>query len=275
MYQEYFDLREKAFGNTPDPKFLFPSKQHQEALARLEYVLEECGIALITGDIGTGKTTISRALIDSLDPRFRPILILNPCFGANQFLRLLARKLDLKPLRLKSELVEQIHNRLFQLYDQSVFPVLIIDEAQLIQGKSFFDEIRLLTNFQLDHTNLLTVILMGQPELAKRLRHPAYTALNQRITLRYHLKPLNEQEVLAYLLHRWKTAGGSPGGFPFNPLSVQKIFAYSGGVPRMVNLLATTCLMDALAKETKEVEHEMVDIQAGDIGMLTAKGRTR
>lgn len=268
MYQEYFDLREKAFGNTPDPRFLFPSRQHQEALARLEYVVEERGIALITGDIGTGKTTLSRALIDSLDERFYlPIVLLNPRFAPTQFLRLLAQKLDVKAKRFKSEVIEQIQDRLFQLYEKQTTPVLILDEAQLIPGKSFFDEIRLLTNFQLDHTNLISVILIGQPELTRRLKHPAYAALNQRITIRFHLKPLDEQDVLEFLHFRWKVAGGTDKTFPFTPLSVAKLFAYSQGVPRVINSLATTCLIDALGKGIHEVEHATVDQQAQEIGL--------
>lgn len=268
MYAEYFELKEKAFGNTPDPKFLFPSRQHQEALARLEYVVEEHGMALITGEIGTGKTTISRALIDTLDQHYKPILILNPRFAPAQFLRLLAQKLELVPKHYKSDLIEQIHDRLFQFYEKDVAPILILDEAQLIPGKSFFDEIRLLTNFQLDHVNLLCVILMGQPEIARRLKHAAYAAFNQRIMIRFHLRPLDEQEVSNYLQFRWKVAGGSEQNFPFTPLSVTAIYAYSGGVPRVINLLATTCLIDAMAKGVREIEHEMVEEQAADIGLL-------
>jgi type II secretory pathway predicted ATPase ExeA len=268
MYQDYFELREKAYGNTPDPRFLFPSRQHQEALARLEYVVEERGIALITGDIGTGKTTISRALIDSLDEQhFRPILLLNPRFAPAQFVRLLAQKMDVPPKRFKSELIEQIQDQLFKFYEDQICPVLILDEAQLIPGKGFFDEIRLLTNFQLDHTNLLSVILIGQPELGRRLKHAAYAALNQRITIRFHLRPLDERDVLDYLTFRWKVAGGTERAFPFTPLSVTKIFAYSGGVPRIINSLATTCLIDALSKGVHEVEHTVVDQQAHEIGL--------
>ena len=267
MYQEYFGLREKAFGNTPDPRFLFPSRLHQEALARLEYVVEERGIALITGDIGTGKTTLSRALIDTLDEHYKPILLLNPRFAPTQFLRLLAQKIDVSPKRYKSELIEQIQDRLFQFYQEDMTPVLILDEAQLIPGKSFFDEIRLLTNFQLDHTNLISVILIGQPELSRRLKHRAYAALNQRITIRFHLTPLDEHDVVEYLHFRWKVAGGSEKNFPFAPLSITKIFAYSGGVPRLINSLATTCLIDALGKGVYEVEHSTVDQQAQEIGL--------
>ena len=267
MYQEYFELREKAFGNTPDPRFLFPSRQHQEALARLEYVVEERGIALITGDIGTGKTTLSRALIDGLDEHYLPVLLLNPRFAPAQFLRLLAQKMDIRPKHFKSELIEQIQDRLFKYYEQQITPVLILDEAQLIPGKAFFDEIRLLTNFQLDHTNLISVILIGQPELSKRLRHRAYAALSQRITIRFHLRPLDEQDVLEYLSFRWKVAGGKEKNFPFTPLSVTKIFAYSGGVPRLINSLATTCLIDALGRGTREVGHSTVDLQAQEIGL--------
>jgi type II secretory pathway predicted ATPase ExeA len=267
MYVEHFCLKEKAFGNTPDPKFLYPCRQHQEALARLEYSVEERGIALITGEIGTGKTTVSRVLIDSLDKQYKPMLFLNPRFAPAQFLRTLARKLELKPKHVKSEVVEQIHDRLFEYYENSTIPIIIVDEAQLIPGKALFDEIRLLTNFQLDHTNLLSVILIGQPELARRLLHPAHAALNQRITIRFHLKPLEEQDVYDYLQFRWVTAGGTDSNFPFPPLTITKIHAFSGGVPRLINSLATTCLIDALAREVHVIDPAMVDQQAAEIGL--------
>jgi general secretion pathway protein A len=267
MYREYFGLKEKAFGNTPDPRFLFPSRQHQEALARLEYVVEERGLALITGEIGTGKTTLSRALIDGLDEHYKPILLLNPRFAPAQFLRLLAQKLDLTPKHYKSDLIEQIQDQLFALYQKQVCPVLIFDEAQLIPGKPFFDEIRLLTNFQLDDCNLISVILIGQPELNRRLKHPAYSALNQRVTIRFHLNALDEQDVLEFLRFRWKVAGGKDKGFPFAAPSVSKIYCYSSGIPRLINSLATTCLIDAMGKGTHNIEAAMVDAQAEEIGL--------
>ncbi|HSE42606.1 MAG TPA: AAA family ATPase [Acidobacteriota bacterium] len=267
MYIEYFELNEKAFGNTPDPRFLYPCRQHQEALARLEYSVEERGIALITGEIGTGKTTVSRALIDSLEKNYKPVLFLNPRFAPAQFLRTLAQKLEIKPKHVKSEIVEQIHSKLFEYYERSITPIVIVDEAQLIPGKALFDEIRLLTNFQLDHTNLLSVILIGQPELARRLLHPAHAALNQRITIRFHLRPLEEQDVYEYLMFRWTTAGGTESTFPFPPMAITKIHSYSGGVPRLINSLATTCLIDALAKEVREINPAMVDQQAAEIGL--------
>lgn len=272
MYREYFHLKEKAYGNTPDPRFLFPSRQHQEALARLEYVVEERGLALITGEIGTGKTTLSRALIDKFDDQFKAILLLNPRFAPAQFLRLLAQKLDLTPKHYKSDLIEQIQDRLFQYYEQKTCPILMFDEAQLIPSKGFFDEIRLLTNFQLDDCNLISVILIGQPELARRLKHPAYAALNQRITMRFHLGPLDEQDVGDYLRFRWNVAGGKEKNFPFADESITKIYAYSGGIPRLINSLATTCLIDAMGKGVDEVEASAVDAQAHDIGLTIPTG---
>jgi general secretion pathway protein A len=267
MYSEYFDLKEKAFGNTPDPRFLYPSRQHQEALARLEYAVEERGIALITGEIGTGKTTLSRALIDSLGEQYKPVMILNPRLAPSRFLQTIARKFEISPKHMKSDVVEQIHDKLFHYYENSITPIVIIDEAQLIPGKALFDEIRLLTNFQLDHTNLLSIILIGQPELARRLLHPAYGALNQRITIRFHLRPLNEEEIDNYLRYRWNAAGGNDSYFPFSTLSIAKIHAYSGGIPRLINSLATTCLIDALAKGVHQIDPIIVDQQAAEIGL--------
>src|SRR3954468_21147129 len=192
MFEEFFGLTTKPFGKTPDPGFLYESAQHGEALARLEYAVEEKELSLLVGEIGAGKTTLSRALIDRIGDARPVILLINPRLTPAQLLRSIASGLGLTPARFRNDLLDQIHGKLFELYEEKREPVLIIDEAQLIPTKATFDEIRLLTNFQLDDQNLLSVLLIGQPELDTRLDRHAYAALRQRIGMRYALGPLTE-----------------------------------------------------------------------------------
>ena len=257
MYKEYFNLKEKPYGNTPDPRFLFPSRQYEEALARLQYAIEERELALLTGEIGSGKTTLSRALIDSLDEHYFPILIINPRLSPSQFLRLLAKKCGKEPKYYKSDLIDQIYDALFENYEQGKTPVLIVDEAQLIPSKAVFDEIRLLTNFQLDDINLLSIILIGQPELSIKLNRKRYAALVQRITMRFHLEPLNSEDVGLYLEHRWKVAG-SKQDCPFDKKAKDLISRYSSGIPRLINAIATNCLIQAFADGLKKINTKLV-----------------
>src|SRR5262249_36303042 len=243
MFEEFFGFATKPFGKTPDPSFLYESVQHREALARLEYAVEEKDLALLVGDIGSGKTMLPRALLDRT-PAARPVILLTtPRLTPTQLLRSIAAGLGLTPPRFRNELLDQIHGKLFELYEAKREPVLIIDEAQLIPSKATFDEIRLLTNFQLDEQNLLSVLLVGQPELETRIDRPHYAPFRQRIGLRYRLGPLSLAETIDYIEHRIRVAGGARN--PFGRPAMERIHALSGGIPRLINTLATTALLDA------------------------------
>src|SRR5438874_4590725 len=267
MFEEFFGLRVKPFGKTPDPSFLFESDQHKEALARLEYAVEEKELALLVGDIGSGKTTLSRVLIDRLGESRPVVLIINPRLTPTQLLRSVAQGLGITPAKFRNELLDQIHTKLFELYEEKREPVLMIDEAQLIPTKATFDEIRLLTNFQLDDQNLLSVILIGQPELDARLERHAYAPLRQRIGLRYALGPLTQQETFDYLEHRIRIAGGARN--PFNDEAMAEIFAVSGGIPRLINTLATTALLDAFGEDEETIDPARIDSAAREHRMPT------
>jgi type II secretory pathway predicted ATPase ExeA len=260
MFEEFFGFTTKPFGKTPDPSFLYESDQHKEALARLEYAVEEKELSLLVGDIGSGKTTLSRALIDRLGDSRPVVLIINPRLTPTQLLRVIASGLDLDPQRLRNELIDQLHTKLYALHEAAREPVLIIDEAQLIPSKATFDEIRLLTNFQLDDQNLLSVILIGQPELERRLDRNAYTALRQRIGMRYSLGPLSLEETVCYIDHRIAVAGGARN--PFSPSAMEEIHALSGGVPRVINTLATTALLDAFGEDDLTIDPPRVNAAA-------------
>jgi type II secretory pathway predicted ATPase ExeA len=252
MFEDFFGFTTKPFGKTPDPSFLYESPQHREALARLEYAVDEKDLALLVGDIGSGKTMLSRALMDRIGDARPVILLINPRLTPAQLLRSIASGLGLAPSRFRNELLDQIHGKLFELYEAKREPVLIIDEAQLVPSKATFDEIRLLTNFQLDEQNLLSVLLIGQPELEKRLDGAHYAPLRQRIGLRYRLGPLSLEETVRYIEHRVRVAGGARNPFP-RP-AMERIHEMSGGIPRVINTLATTALLDAFGDDADTID---------------------
>ncbi len=268
MYESFYGFKERPFSKTPDPRFLYQSRVHREALARLIYAVEERDLILLTGEIGCGKTTLSRALMDELGEGYKVLLLINPRLTPLEFLRVLALRLSIEsPATFKTDLLEQIGGELYRQYQEGVCPVLIIDEAQLVPHKETFDEIRLLTNFQLDDRNLISVVLMGQPELRKRLGHPVYEPLRQRIGMQYNLRPLSLEETAEYLDCRIIVAGGSPG--LFLPPAVEHIFRYSGGIPRKINHAAALALLEGFGREAACIGPEILDAVMPEL-VLTA-----
>jgi type II secretory pathway predicted ATPase ExeA len=253
MYAEYYGLAEKAFVKTPDPRFLFLNEVYEEALERLLYAVEEMEIALLTGEVGSGKTLLTRALVDRLGDRYEVGMILNPRLSPRQFLRATARDLGVaEPAFHANDALDQIHQRLLALDEQGRAAVVIVDEAHLIPGKPTFEEIRLLTNFQLDDRNLITVVLVGQPELRERLRHPTYRALTQRLGAEYHLTPLGLEDAREYVRHRLKVAGATRELFDEDALRM--LHEASGGIPRVLNHLASQALIEGMARGVARVD---------------------
>jgi type II secretory pathway predicted ATPase ExeA len=264
MYKAFYGLEEKPFSKTPDPRFLYMSPGHREALARLEYAVEESELALLTGEIGCGKTTLSRALMDRMGERYHFLFVFNPRLTADELLRVIAAGLEVEnPSEKKDELLRDITNALYRLHGEGRVPVVVIDEAQMIPGRELFDEIRLLTNFQLDDRNLLSVIIMGQPELRGMLASPVYEPFRQRISLNFHLAPLGLEETLEYLDFRVTAAGGEPG--LFSPDAVQRIFELSGGVPRRINAVATNALLIGFGRDASWIDSAVVEECAAEI----------
>ncbi len=258
MYKEFYGFREKPFTKTPDPRFLYLSRGHQEALARLQYVVEERELALLTGDIGCGKTTISRALMDAMGKSYRFCFVFNPRLTSMEFLRVVARSLFLEnPPPGKDDLLQEITDSLYRFHRDGLCPVVVIDEAQLIPDREIFDEIRLLTNFQLDDKNLLSVVIMGQPELRRILAAPIYEPFRQRIAINYHLQPLDLVETMEYLDYRIEIADGPVG--LFSPDAVQRIYELSGGVPRKINLIATNALLEGFGRNAAMIDVGIID----------------
>lgn len=269
IYEEFYGLKRRPFTKTPDPKFLFMSRAHEEALARLQYAVEEKELVVLTGDVGCGKTTLTRALIDSLGEKYRIILIINPRLTPAQFLRTVAKRFGITASggfsSFKDDLLEAIYSKVYEDYQAGITPVIIIDEAQLIPNKDTFEEIRLLTNFQLDDANLLSLILVGQPDLRCRLNHKAYLPLKQRIGLFYHLGPISEDEIIGYVEHRLRVGGCEEQLFTGEALKA--LHAYSGGVPRLINSLATAALLSGLGYEYRIIERQLIDEAAQEFGL--------
>jgi type II secretory pathway predicted ATPase ExeA len=264
MYKAFYGLMEKPFSKTPDPRFLFMSSGHQEALARLEYAIEESEIALLTGEIGCGKTTLSRALMDRAGSRYHFLFVFNPRLTADELLRVIASGLEVAtPSLRKDALLSEITGALYRMHQEGRMPVLVIDEAQMIPDRELFDELRLLTNFQLDDKNLLSVIIMGQPELRSMLASPVYEPFRQRISLSFHLSPLSLEETLEYLDFRVVAAGGEAG--LFSPDAVQRIFELSGGVPRRINAVATNALLIGYGRDSSWIDAEIVSECAAEL----------
>jgi general secretion pathway protein A len=264
MFRKFYGLREKPFSKTPDPRFLFLSRGHREALARLQYAVEEREPALLTGEIGSGKTTISRAIMDSFGGAYRFCFIINPVLTPFEFLRVIARSLGMeKPADVKDDLLKEITDELYRLHENSGCPVIIIDEAQLIPAREIFDEIRLLTNFQLDDKNLLSLIIMGQPELRKRLSHPVFEPLRQRIGIQYHLHPLDLEETMDYVDFRLRVAGGTQG--LFSPEAIQLMYELSGGIPRRINAVATNALLVGYGKDAAWIDDTIIEELKGEM----------
>lgn len=266
MYEEFFGLKLKPFNKTPDPRFFFMSRSHEEALARLQYAVEEREIILLTGEVGCGKTTLTRALIDSLGEKYRIILIINPRLTPSQFLRTVAKRFEIDiPPNFKDDLLEIIYAKVYEDHQAGITPVIIIDEAQLIPSRETFEEIRLLTNFQLDDMNLLSLVLVGQPDLRRRLNHNAYLPLKQRIGLFYHLGPISKDEIRGYIKHRLKVGGSDETLFTEEALNA--IYEYTKGIPRLINSLATASLLNGLSHERRVIEPHLVAEATQEIGL--------
>ncbi len=254
MYVEFFKLLEPPFSLTPDPRFLYVSDRHKEALAHLFYGVQQAGgFVQLTGEVGCGKTTLCRYLVKQLPPETEIALILNPRLTALELLATVCDELRIPyPANVASlkTLIDVLNQRLLESHAQHRRTVLIIDEAQNLSGE-VLEQIRLLTNLETTQDKLLQIILVGQPELLSILRRKKLRQLAQRITARYHLLPLSRRETCAYVGHRLSVAGRRDA--VFTPLAMRRIYHLSGGVPRLINIICDRALLGAYSRDQRRV----------------------
>ncbi len=254
MYLEYYHLKERPFSLTPDPRYLYLAPQHREAYHHLMYGIEHrLGFIQLTGEVGSGKTTICRAVLNSLREKARTALILNPCLTEGQLLRAILHDFGIEARgsdRLRH--IERLNAFLLERLKEGVNVALIIDEAQNL-SPALMEQVRLLSNLETDQEKLLQIVLVGQPELEERLAHVALRQLRQRITVRYTLRPLTEQEVDAYIAHRLRMAGGD-GQPVFDARAVAAVHRYSGGIPRLVNAVCDGALLAGYVAQTAVID---------------------
>ena len=238
MYTEFFGLNEKPFSITPDPRYLYMTERHADALAHLLYgITESGGFIQLTGEVGTGKTTLVRRLLEQLPDNVDVALILNPRISANELLNSICDELHIAVNGDRDSakvLVDALNKHLLNKHAQNRRVVLIVDEAQNLSA-DVLETVRLLTNLETTKQKLLQIILVGQPELRQVLERNDLRQLAQRVTGRYHLDPLERNEAIAYLHHRMQVAGTNRD--VFKPSAAREIFRLSGGIPRIINVI--------------------------------------
>lgn len=256
MYQSFYGFREMPFNITPDPRFLYLSPTHQEALQHLKYgVSEKKGFIVLVGEVGCGKTTLCRRFLNELDPaRYDTALILNPRVTETQMLKAILTELGESKLgRSQNDLVAQINRILLDRIEKGRDIVLIIDEAQNLSFE-VLEQIRLLSNLETDKQKLLQIVLMGQPELKQVLAREELRQLRQRILVHHELFPLSSDEMAHYIHHRLSLAGGN-GRPNFTRWALRAIHRGSGGIPRLVNNLCDKALLSAFIRDSDEVTY--------------------
>lgn len=258
MYERFFGLSDAPFRLTPDPRYLFLSRRHADALAHLRLGLQESGFVCITGDVGTGKTTLLRAFLAQLGPEIDAAYVFNPALSPLELVKTITAEFGLPAAgKSSSELFEQLNRHLLAQKEAGRRCVVIVDEAQAL-GIEVLEQLRLLSNLETTTEKLLRIILVGQPQLRLLLMHPDLVQLNQRITLRWHIGPLRRSETAAYVRHRLAVASDGQAGRVFTTPALALVHRVSGGVPRLTNMLCHRALLAAFASDRKVVRRATV-----------------
>jgi len=271
MYEQYWGLNEAPFTLTPDPRFLYMSRAHEDALMMLHYAIaRNKGAAMLCGEIGLGKTTISRKLLEMLDPvEYRIVLIVNPILTPTQMLQEILSQLDVTTnSRNRQVLVQQLHLTLIENYDRGRRVVLMIDEAHLIRSSNSFEELRLLLNCQMNDQFLLSLVLLGQKELLPKLKK--VPALEQRLAVRHLIKPLDVLDTGELILFRLRVAGFNGDRSPFTPEAIHEIHRLSAGAPRVAIQLADNAMLMAMARKEKFVDGYLINEIAQEFSGVAA-----
>lgn len=259
MYTKYFGFNEKPFTLTPNPRFIYLSKNHKEAFAHLLYgINNHYGFVELTGEVGTGKTTILRTLLGQLgDSQYRYALIFNPCLSGVELLRSINHEFGLKAdSSYANELLSDLNRFLMEENSKGITVILVIDEAQNLQA-DVLEQLRLISNLETENDKLIQIILSGQPELEELLSRPELRQLSQRIAVRYKLKSMSLQETRTYIRHRMEVAGET-GGVSFSNSALRLIYMYTSGIPRMINILCDRSLLVAYGDEKRCVTPSIV-----------------
>ena len=276
MYEDYYGFSEKPFSLTPDPKYLYRSQSHANAFELLQYAIRRReGFVVVTGDIGTGKTTICRALLEQIDRKTFTALVLNPFLSEEDLLKRILQDFgvisrdEMKAGHLahvtKQELIDTLQDFLLGLIPLKASAVLIIDEAQNLPH-SVLEQIRILSNLETDKAKLLQIILVGQLNLQTLLRSPELRQLDQRVSIRYQLEPLDPETVSAYVAHRLTIAGGS-ASVAFTAKALARVHKFSGGIPRLINLICDRALLAGFSANVNRITHKMVTAAAKSLDL--------
>lgn len=259
MYLTFYGLREPPFGPTPDPRFLFQSARHREALAQLIYgVRERKGFIVLSGEIGTGKTTLLRALLERCDASTRVAYVHNSALDIEGLLEYVLQDWGVKSAgATHAQRLFELNEFLIDQHRQGLSPVLVVDEAQNLSVETL-EAVRLLSNFETTSQKLMQILLVGQPELREKLDKQELRQLKQRIALRCHIAALSAEETRLYIRHRLRVAGTADSGI-FTDAAIQQIAEYSGGVPRTINIVCDHCLLTGYADSKRRIDTGVVE----------------
>jgi general secretion pathway protein A len=268
MYENFYGLRENPFNVTPNPEYIYLGENHREALAQLLYgVREKKGFIVITGEVGTGKTTLVHYLLDKLEGNnhTKTAFLFNPKLTVNDFIQYILRDLGVRVQgQTKGEYLHNLHRYLLNAYRKDERVVLIVDEAHGLNSE-LLEEIRLLSNLETSKSKLLQIVLVGQTELDKTLSQSEFRQLRQRINLRYHLRPLSAKETKEYIEKRLRVAGAKEP--IFTEKAIKEIYLKSGGIPRLINILSDNALLNGYALDQKMVNERSVKEVAKDLNL--------
>jgi len=269
MYENFYRLKARPFNVTPDPRFLFLSESHKEALANLLYGIQERkGFVLLIGEVGTGKTTLLHTLLGRLEDDTKTAFIFNTRLGSKDFFQYLFEEFGL-PFDSKSKIgcLLTLNNFLIERLRKGKNTVLIVDEAQNLTP-GVLEEIRLMSNLETPTEKLIQIVLVGQPELGEKLSLPELRQLRQRISVRYKIRPLSREETRAYILTRLSIAG-NPHDKIFDEAALDVIFRLSGGIPRLINLVCDSSLLSGYAQREKQLGADLVKDAVQDLELET------
>lgn len=257
MYQEFYGLRDIPFSLAPDPKYLFRTESLLEVFANLQYGIENSkGIVVVTGEVGTGKTTTLRSMLQSLDHSVLAAYIFNPLLSTEEFFDLLAGEFRLRPQQSKSAMLRLLGQVLMSRHSQGLLTVLVVDEAHLLPAH-LLEEIRLLSNFETNRDKLLQIILCGQPELHDMLAQPELRQLKQRVSLKCSIKMLSAQETSRYIRWRLRIAGARDENL-FEPEAIQMAHRFSGGIPRIINNICDNALLTGFGQASPRITASII-----------------